>query len=200
MIIPLIALLVGVAAGRLWLPAGWMDSVNLLITISLSVVVFAAGVDVGEKKLVFRKLAEYRAKILLIPIGTVIGSVVFGSLLGILLGIPLNEAAAVSAGFGYYSLSAGILSDLAGANLGALAFLANICREVLALVSIPFFARYASYYTAIAPSGATSMDTTLGVISASTNEETTVIAMFNGVLLTALVPVLVPLLYRCFPA
>lgn len=188
--------MLGILFGRFIGSMEAFGGADLWITLTLSVVVFTAGADVGAKKNIFRKLAEYRAKVLLIPLGTILGSILGGSLLGAILGMPLNEAAAVSAGFGYYSLSTGILTGLGDASLGALAFAANIFRELLSFLIIPVVAKYLNPYCTVAPGGATTMDTTLGIISHCTNEEITAVAMINGVILSALVPLLVPFLYH----
>lgn len=196
MILPVVFLLLGILFGRFFSSPEISGNLDFWIVLTLSIVVFTAGIDVGSKKIILRKLAQYRLKVLLIPLGTIFGSLLGGALLGIILGIPLNEAAAVSAGFGYYSLSTGILTGLGDAGLGALAFVSNIFRELLALMLTPVAAKYLNPYCAIAPGGATTMDTTLGIISHCTNEEVTAIAMINGVILSALVPLLVPFLYR----
>ena len=195
MILPIIFLLIGVVCGRLF---GFrIEDIDTWITAMLCVVVFAAGIDVGSKRIVFHKLREYHAKVLLIPLGTMIGSVGTGVLLGKILGIPMNEAAAVAAGVGYYSLSAGILAGLGGPGLGALTFVANILRELLSFALVPLLAKYIKpQLVAIAPAGATSMDTTLGIISHCTDEEVMMIAMINGVVLSAVVPVMVPMFFR----
>jgi uncharacterized membrane protein YbjE (DUF340 family) len=191
----MLALLLGVLCGR-FLPGLPDNAVDTAISACIALVVFSAGVDVGTKKTIFRMLAQYREKVLLVPLGTALGSALAGGLLGMALGIPINEAAAVASGLGYYSLSSGILTGLGGAGLGALAFIANVFRELLALAITPFIAKYISPYCAVTPGGATSMDTTLGIISRSTNEEITVIAMLHGVILTVAVPILVPFLYN----
>lgn len=69
-------------------------------------------------------------------------------------------------------------------------------REIIALLSIPIIAKKLSYLTAIAPAGAASMDSTLPVIAEATDPETVVISFVNGAVLSSLVPILVPLLYR----
>jgi uncharacterized membrane protein YbjE (DUF340 family) len=191
----MLALVAGVLCGR-FLPGLPTDTVDTAITVSIALVVFAAGVDVGTKKSIMAKLAEYREKVLLIPLGTVLGSMLAGGLAGLALGIPLNEAAAVASGLGYSSVSSGILTGLDGAGLGALAFIANVFRELLALIITPFVAKFISPYCAITPGGAPSMDTTLGIISRSTNEEITVLAMLHGVILTVIVPILVSFIYN----
>lgn len=195
MILPVVFLLTGIACGRLLFASGAPAGVDICITVSLFIVIFMAGIDIGTKKLVLRKLAEYRAKVLLIPAGTIIGSVCGGLLLGLLLRMPLNEAAAVSSGFAYYSLSAGMLTNLGGAGLGALAFISNVFRELFSFLLIPVIAKYIGPYCAVSVGGATTMDTTLGVIARCTSEEITVLAMINGIILSALVPVLVPFMY-----
>lgn len=193
--LPLIFLFLGIFCGRFGFYPDIFSDIDFWVTVSLSAVVFSAGVDVGAKKIVLRMLKQYRAKVLLIPLGTVTGSLLGGALLGGALKIPFNEAAAVSAGFAYYSLSSGILANLGGAELGAFAFVANVFRELLSFLLIPPIARYISPYCAIAPGGATTMDITFCAISCVTDEETSMMAMINGIILTTLVPVLVPFLY-----
>lgn len=196
MMLPVVFLFLGIFCGRFALSPAAFSGIDFCVTGALSVVVFTAGVDVGAKKIVFRKLLQYRAKVLLIPLGTIVGSLLGGILLGNLLKIPPNEAAAISAGFAYYSLSSGILANLGGAGLGAFAFVANVFRELLSFILIPVIARYISPYCAIAPGGATTMDVTFCAISCCTDEETAMMAMINGIVLTTLVPMLVPFLYQ----
>ena len=193
---PLAFLLAGVVAGRFLFPEQWGGAIDPVISVALCVVVFCAGIDIGAKRLVFRKLRTYKAKVLLFPIAIALFSVLGAVVLGWVLHIPPNEAGAIGAGVGYYSLSSGLLTGLGGVELGSLAFTANVLREVFALLLTPFFARYWGHHTAIAPAGAASMDTVLGIIASSTDEETALFAMINGVILTMLVPILVPLIYQ----
>lgn len=197
MVLPLACLLLGTLAARR-LSGFDPASVDIAITVSLGVVVLCAGVDVGAKRSVLKKLTTYGARVFLVPLATIVGSVLSGLAVALALGMPLNEGAALASGFGYYSLSSGILTGLGGAALGSLAFITNIMREILALALIPLFAKLHGL-CAVAAGGATSMDTTLSMVSRSTDEETTMISMLNGIVLTALVPVLVPLFYHLTP-
>ena len=61
----------------------------------------------------------------------------------------------------------------------------------VSLFTIPWIARHLNYPTCIAPAAATSEDTTLPMLSRSTNSETVVLAVANGVICSALVPVLI---------
>jgi Predicted membrane protein len=192
--IPVLCLLAGVVAGRLG--SGFdAETLDLVINSCLCLVVFCAGMDVGAKRSALYGLRSRGIKVLLVPLGVVLGSLLGGALLGAVLHIPANESTAVAAGFGYYSLSSGLLASFGGAALGSLAFLSNIFRELLALLLIPLVARLHPY-CAVAIGGATSMDTTLGMVARHTDEETTVISLLSGIVLSILVPILVPLLYQ----
>lgn len=193
MILSLACLLLGIlAAWKLGSPNALV--VDIVIRISLGAIILCAGIDIGAKRSVLKKLSTYGSKVFLVPLAVAAGSILGGLIAAPFLGMSYNEGAALAAGFGYYSLSSGILAGLGGAELGSLAFVTNIMREVFALAFIPLLAKL-HYFCAIAAGGATSMDTTLGMISHSTDEETTLISMLNGVVLSILVPILVPLLY-----
>jgi len=61
---------------------------------------------------------------------------------------------------------------------------------------IPLIARTAGRLAAVAPGGATAMDVTLPIISQSTDAQTTLVAFYSGTVLSALVPVVVPLIIQ----
>ena len=113
-----------------------------------------------------------------------------------LTGLPPNEAAAVGAGFGWYSLSGALLAQIYNAPTGALAFLSNVLRELMAVVAMPILATRLPPAAAMAPGGATTMDTTLPIIARSMGSEAALLAFASGAALTILVPVLVPILIR----
>lgn len=190
------SLVLGILCGYFIFPPEAARAMDTLMSYALMLLLFSVGIEVGTNKTVFRKIAEYHVRILVIPFGVAAGSIAGGILLGYALGIPLNESAAISSGFGFYSVSAVILRELGGSQLGTTAFMTNMLRELLAFVSIPIVAKHLGFYAAVAPSGATAMDTTLPVIAKSTDNETALIAVISGVVLTALVPVLVPLVYQ----
>ena len=66
-------------------------------------------------------------------------------------------------------------------------------REIGSFFAIPLIARHLNSYTCIAPAAATSEDTTLPMLVRYTSEETVVFAVLNGILCSALVPVLISL-------
>jgi len=73
-----------------------------------------------------------------------------------------------------------------------LAFITNVCREIIAIIIIPIIAKYIGKLESIAPAGATAMDTTLPIISKATDGNVAVISFITGVSLSLLVPILVP--------
>lgn len=190
------SLALGVLFGSLLLSPEMAASMDTLMSYALILLLVSVGIEVGTNKIVFRKIREYHVKILVIPFGVAVGSIAGGVLLGILLGDAPNVSAAIASGLGFYSVSAVILRELGGSNLGTLAFMTNVFRELLAFLLIPLIAKYLGYYTAIAPSGATAMDTTLPAIAKSTDHETALMAVITGVVLTTLVPILVPVLFQ----
>lgn len=189
------ALLGGIISGYYILPQSLTNSTEIIITIALNILIFSVGIDVGSNKSLIENLKKKGFKLLCIPLCIIAGSMIGGLITGILFNTPSNISLAIASGFGWYSLSGIILTSLCNAEVGTVAFLTNIFRELIAIVTIPFLAKYLNYYTTIAPAGATSMDTTLPLISESTNSQIAFIAFANGVVLSSLVPVLVPFLY-----
>ena len=63
-----------------------------------------------------------------------------GAVASIFLSLTMSETIAVSAGMGWYSFSAIELSKVS-VELGGIAFLSNIFRELLAIIFIPIIAK-----------------------------------------------------------
>ncbi len=187
----IVSILVGMGCGYFVFPPEIMSSIDNLASISLFVLIFLVGIDVGGNKTIFKDLKKAGFKVLLVPFGGIVGSLV-----GFLFNMALNESLAIGSGFGWYSLSGVMLKEMGGDTLGAIAFLTNVFREMITVISIPILAKKLNGYTAIAPAGATSMDTTLPLISKATNPEIAVIAFINGVILSSLVPVFVTFFYN----
>lgn len=193
--IVVLAVLIGVAIGIFIFPAEWIGHTDLIMDIGLCMLLLLVGIDIGKQKGILEEIRKLGKSLIIIPGLIGAGSITGGIISGILLGMPLNEGAAVGAGFGWYSLSAVILADYSNA-LSAMAFLTNVIRELLAILLIPVLAKWLNYESAIAPSGATAMDTTLPIITRYTDARISVLAFVTGVILSSLVPVLVPLMIR----
>lgn len=188
----LVVLVLGIGAGYL-MPADLSAFIDSASSYMLLLLLFSVGIDTGLNKAVFTRIKELGFKILLIPFGIVVGSLCGGLLTSFLVSLSAKESLAISAGLGWYSLSGVLITEAGNPVGGTIAFLANVFREMLTFIIVPFVASHLNYYCAIAPAGATSMDTTLGIISKNTNGTIAVLSFVNGVICTFIVPILVPL-------
>lgn len=188
----LAVLALGIGAGYL-MPTDWSALPDSASSYMLLVLLFSVGIDMGLHREVFAKIRELGCKILLIPFGVVIGSLCGGAISALLTGLSMKEGMAISAGLGWYSLSGILLTEAGNPIGGTISFLANVFREMLTFVVVPFIASHLNFYSAIAPAGATAMDTTLGIISKNTNATVAVLSFTSGVICTLAVPFLVPL-------
>lgn len=189
-----LAVLGGILLGWAALPPAAAAGLDTVVTCVLAFLVFLVGVELGGNRDAWRQAVAIGPRLLLVPLAIAAGSLTGAALAGALLAMPLKEAVAVGAGFGWYSLSGVLIAATYGAELGATAFLANVARELMAFLLIPFLAARIGYLPAIAPGGATTMDSTLPLITRVTDAPTALIAFISGFVLTAAVPVLIPLI------
>lgn len=188
------AVAVGIAAGYWLLPEVMGQYLNSITTTSLYLLLFGIGIDLGRQREVWSKLWSMGWKVLLLPVLVALGSLAGAAVSGLILGLPFNESTAIGAGFGWYSLSGVLIAEIYHVETGALAFMTNVARELLTFISVPLVARYVGRFSAVAPGGATTMDTTLPLITKATDADMAVIAFINGSVLSTLVPLLVPFL------
>lgn len=191
-----VVLILGLFLGYSVIPENFTGTIDLIITYVLGLLLFAVGISLGLNKSVFKQVSRLGWRIVLLPISIAVGSIVGPLAIGFIIKLTPMETAAVGAGFGWYSLSAILLSKLHGPELGAMAFLANIFREVLTFVLLPLTARFLGKIVSIAPGGATTMDVTLPLLKEIWGEEIILPAFFSGAVLSSLVPLAVPLLIR----
>ncbi|MFH2114580.1 MAG: lysine exporter LysO family protein [Spirochaetota bacterium] len=161
----------------------------------LNALLFMIGVQFAQSGLSLRS-AFLRADTLIVPLATVAGSLAGGLVVALLFDLSAGKGLALSAGFGWYSLSGVLISDMGDAMLGSAAFLANMMREALALVLIPVLAVTRRPYMAVGVGGATAMDVTLPLIEQCIGPDAVPVSFTSGALLSLLVPMLVPLFYR----
>ena len=164
-------------------------------TYTLYVLMFLAGIGIGADRKSWHVLRTINIKIILVPAGIIIGTFAGVTLSSLFLpSLGLREVLAVGAGFGYYSLSSIFISEMHSQSLGLVALLSNMFREIITLLFTPLLVSYFGKLAGIASGGATSMDTTLPVISKYSGKEYAIISLFSGIILTILVPVLVTLI------
>jgi uncharacterized membrane protein YbjE (DUF340 family) len=166
---------------------------EILTEYSLFLMLVLIGYDMGRDKESLKKLLNTDRRAFLLPLGTVVGTLVGGYIASFVINLSAKDSMAIASGFGWYSLSAIIIADAKGADLGSIAFLTNVSRELFSIILIPFVVKYIGPYVAIAPGGATTMDTTLPLIEKYAGESAAVIAFIHGFILSALVPFCVSL-------
>lgn len=159
--------------------------------------IFLVGIHVGKNAAVWRFIKDVHFKIILVPVTVIIGTLAGTALFSILIpDLSISDAVTVGLGFGYYSLSSIIITQLHGEELGIIALVSNLMREIMTLLCAPLLARIFGRLAPIVSGGATAMDTTLPVIIKSSGEKYTIVALFSGMVLTILVPVLIPFFLR----
>ncbi len=134
-------------------------------------------------------------EVLLLPLFTVLFTLISGVVVNQLFNHSLQESLAISGGLGWYSFSGVYLAEVGTPILGSIAFLANLFREMLSVIMIPLLGSWGFAYGAISTAGATSMDVTLPIVEHSCGDRYTPVSLYHGVVVSIVVPLLVPLLY-----
>lgn len=160
----------------------------------LYLLVFIVGVDLGRNKEAWLTIMDMGIKILLAPLLVIFGTLTGALVASLFLDISTAQTLAISAGFGWYSMSAVLLRTLDSTEIGAIAFLANLFRELLTIFFLPLIVRQFGRFPAMAPGGATSMDTTLPFVSRYAGKDVALIGFVSGVSLTLVSPFLISLL------
>ena len=171
-------------------PAEWVQS-NLSFYV-LCLLMFSVGISIGQDRNAFRQFRSLSPRMLFLPVMTV-----FGTYLGVMVvGLffrerTLTEYLAVGSGFGYYSLSSILITQYKGVELGTIALLANIFREILTLLLAPWMVKYFGKLALISAGGATTMDTTFPLIVRNSGKEYSIVSIYHGFIMDFSVPFLV---------
>ncbi len=190
-------MITGIVSG-LFIPVSKLVNGNIT-TWLLYLLLFLIGIQIitNKKETKSRsKDAIYRVSLLLLPLSTAIGSLLGGLAIGGFFNLSPGESLSLAAGFGWYTLSGVLITDMGNPVLGSAGFMINLFRETIALIIIPLLGRTRFSLVSIGIAGATSMDVTLPLIERSCGTEYVSLALGHGIVLSLLVPFLVPLLYH----
>lgn len=174
-----------------YLTEGVFHQVDALVTWMLYLLLFLVGQQLYRANYRLRSLF-LNVQGLIICVFTMLSTLLAGGVGAWLLDLPINQGLAVVSGFGWYSLSGIILSDLGFPLLGTTAFLLDIAREVFALMLIPLLAKI-NNHCGVGYSGATAMDFTLPMLGKFHGAAIIPTAIASGFVLSMLVPVFIPL-------
>ena len=133
-------------------------------------------------------------KILLVPVAAFIGSCLAAILNYFILShhYSLNEVMALAQGYGWYSMSGILFTELHSAKLGGIALLTDLFREIFAIL-LMYCLGWRFPRSAISSAGATSMDVTLAMVKQSCGTHYVPHAMMSGLILSLLAPLLISL-------
>jgi len=163
-----------------------------LSSVALYFLMFMVGVSIGADDHALSIIRSVNLKIVLVPIAVVLGTTVGSFLVALTVkGIDTRNVMAIGSGFGYYSLSSIFIGKYSGNEMGVVALLANMIREISTLMLAPIYVRYFGTLSPVAAAGATAMDTCLPIIVKYSGKEMAIAALFSGIALTILVPFLV---------
>lgn len=161
----------------------------------LYALMLTVGVGIGSDKKALSALYRQELKIILLPIGTIVGTLAGGfAVYPLISDIPLQDVLGISAGFGYYSLSSILLTEYRGAEIGTIALMSNIIREIFTILFAGAIVRFFGRFAVISSAGATSLDVLLPTITKYSGKELVVISIFHGLVLELTVPLLVTFL------
>lgn len=173
------------------LPASWLDYDYSFYV--LAALMFSVGFSLGHQPDTIQQFRRIHSRVLFLPLTTVVGT-----FLGVLIVSFFSERSvidflAVGSGFGYYSLSSILITEYKGIELGTIALLANILREIITLLFAPVMVKYFGKLAPIAAGGATTMDTTFPIIIRTSGKEFSVVSIYHGFVMDLSVPFLVTL-------
>lgn len=160
------------------------------------------GLSIGSNKNLREIVKSIRPKMLIIPMGTIVGTLLFSATASLLLSQwSVFDCMAVGSGFAYYSLSSILITQFKtpyiglqlATELGTIALLANIFREMMALLGTPLIQKYFGRLAPISAAGVNSMDVVLPVITRYSGKEMIPIAIVHGILIDMSVPFFVSL-------
>ena len=130
---------------------------------------FCVGISIGNDPNTLKSFRSLNPRLMFLPVMTILGT---------LAGCAV----------------AGIFTEYKGPELGTIALLSNIMREIIALLGAPLLVKYFGKLAPISVGGATTMDTTLPIITRCSGKEFVIISIFHGFVVDFSVPFLVTFL------
>lgn len=187
-----VSLVCGLLFGYLFLDTGVKDTLDLILMSALDVMIFIAGIEIGSNRGILKRICNLHSTLLAlaIPLAVACGSICGALLLGHIAGLSAYDSLLVGGGLGWYSFSSVVISAMYSTEIGTVAFLANMMREISGFFLIPLLVRVHKFL-ALAPSGAATMDSGLPVVIKYTNLHVGMYSFINGLVLTLIVPVLI---------
>lgn len=178
----------GVLSGRSGSMPEWMLSSGTSF-VALCALLLCVGISIGLNPDMKSEIKSLNPRIALLPVATILGSwmgamaaffLMNNDVCSLLHHRQLTDCLAVDSGFAYYSLSSIFITEYRGAELGTIALLANIIREMITLLLTPLLAKWFGPLAPISSGGATTMDTTLPIITQTVGQRYVALSIYHG--------------------
>lgn len=159
---------------------------------ALCALMFSVGISIGHSPGILKSFRALNPRLIFLPVLTIAGTLAGSTVASLVLPArTLSDCLAIGSGFGYYSLSSIFITTYKGAELGTVALLTNIFRELITLIGAPLLVRWFGRLAPISAGGATTMDTTLPIITRYSGQEFIIVSLFHGFVVDFSVPFLV---------
>lgn len=181
-------------------PESFGTALNDVTMAILFVLVFLVGISMGANPELKAIIKAVRPRIFLVPVASVAGTLVFTAAASLFLEQwSLSDCLAVGSGFGYYSLSSVLIAQYKeislgaqlAAELGTIALLTNIFRELFTLTASRMLKNLFGPFAPVASAGATAADVCLPVIMRTSGNGILPVAIVSGMVTDFSVPFLV---------
>lgn len=189
----------GVLAGRSGGMPEWMLSSGTSF-VALCALLLCVGISIGLNPDMKSEIKSLNPRLALLPVATILGSwmgamaaffLMNNDVCSLLHHRQLTDCLVVDSGFAYYSLSSIFITEYRGAELGTIALLANIIREMITLLLTPLLAKWFGPLAPISSGGATTMDTTLPIITQTVGQRYVALCIYHGFVTDFTVPFVV---------
>lgn len=169
------------------------EALGTAVIAGLCVLLFFVGITVGLEGGIIGHIKRGGLKLILFPIAGILGTLTGTALLAFPLGLTINEGMAVGAGFGWYTLAPNLLTAYSP-ELSAISFIHCLLRLFVAIAIIPHVAKKIGYLESTVLPGVPAADLCLPIIERSTNSSIAIYALITGLIMSLVVPSLIPLL------
>lgn len=173
-----------------------LSHLNVIIDSVLLVILFIIGHRLRLQGIPLKQILLNKTGIV-IALVIIISSIVAGLIGAYILGLSARVGLVLSAGYGWYTLSGILTGQVLNHQFGTIAFFIDFIREIIAILFIPIIGRF-NVLMPIGYSGATALDFTLPIIKVNLGEHVVPIAVTSGMILTILVPIVIPFFAKAF--
>lgn len=187
------SILVGAIYGYFFMPESGQAVLDSMLRVALIILYTGVGVSLGSSRKVFQYIKQMGWKVLYISAAILAGSLAGGLTAGLLLDVSLPVSVMSAGGMSYYSLTGAYMTQACGIEAGTYGFIVNVMREFFTVLFLPLLVRI-SKGGPIAGGAAGNMDTMLVPVTKTVGAELGLVALITGVILTLVVPFLLPFL------